>query len=198
MTEQDVVEAMAEAWHQWDKEGTLPFTPDCCINGTKVAIEALGQFGIDSLATSVRFAFFNRFAWDLFQRGIPVPEWPDHAHSLGVGPKQDTAPNKWNGHLIAEGDGWALDISAGQFARPGRLIVEGPRVLPELPTNEPLLATDRHGQVLWMDRWPENVAWKTASGWRRSHTAEVNELVARIQRAMSIEGPSPGRRRRAE
>ena len=198
MSELEVVGALAEAWYEWDREGTLPFTPDCCINGTKVAIRVLKHFGITAQPVSVRFALFNRFAWDLYQDGVPLAEWPEHAHSLGVGPKQGTGPDKWNGHLIAEGDGWALDISASQFARSGRIIMEGPRVLPELPRDEPLLAVDRHGQVLWMARWPENTAWKIAAGWRRSHDAEVNELVARTQRVMPTEGPSPRRRNRAE
>lgn len=179
MSDLDVVKAMADAWGKWEREGTLPFTSDCCINGTKVVTHALRRFGVDAHPVSVRFVLFNRFAWDLFRNGVAVDEWPEHAHSIGVAPGADTLPGRWNGHLVAEGNGWALDISASQFARPGRIIVDGPRVMPELPAKDVLLTTDEHNQVLWMTRWPDNVGWKQAAGWRRIQDTEVEELVRR-------------------
>ena len=163
------VSALAEAWTQWQTEPTFPFTPDHCINGTRVAIEVLRRFGIRAQPLSVRLMLFNRFGWDLFERGIRVERWPTHAWSIGVAETNDPSdPGKWHGHLVAEGHDWTLDLSASQFNRPGRIVSGSALAVPiRLPQRDWARFTDEHAQTLLLNRWPENNGWRLASGWRR-------------------------------
>jgi hypothetical protein len=180
------VEAMARAWGQWQSEPGFPFTDDHCINGARVVTRALEKLGVQSRAVSVQFLLFNRPAWMLFEQDIPVSEWPPEAWSLGVGPNaQRGVANRWDGHVVVEGEGWTLDISAKQFARPGRIRVDGPRLMPPLPTNGQFMhLEDEWGQVLLIKPWPQNNGWRGAAGWRRLHGTEVKEIVKRTLRYM--------------
>lgn len=189
MSDTPIVRAVAQAWQEWQAEEDFPFTPDCCINGTRVAIRALAKLGVRASPVSVRFMMCNRFAWNLLQQKVPVSEWPHHAWSLGVGPDQVSGRNRWNGHLCAEGEGWTLDISAGQFERPGRIICRGPRVMPRHlpPAGERVVFEDGHGQRLIIERWPENNGWRTARGWLRLQEAEADELVRRTSLVLGKE-----------
>ena len=182
MDELRTVRAVAAAWRKWSNEPDFPFTRDHCINGTRIVTLALSQLGVKAKPVSVSLALFNRSAWDLFQANVPLAEWPDHAWSLGVGPGHRTGDTgKWNGHLVCEGDDWTLDISAGQFNRPGRMVMPGPRLIPvRLPEVGMGTYHDDRQQVLMMGRWPANNAWRTASGWSRLHATEVNEIVRRV------------------
>lgn len=178
------VEAMARAWGRWQREESFPFQPDHCINGTRVVCRAMEKLDVRARPVSVCFLLFNRFAWDLYQAGIEIDEWPDYAWSLGVGPGHAKGGGKWDGHLCAEGNGWTLDISAAQFNRPGKIISTKPRILPQLPPSGQLELVDGHEQHLIIGRWPENNGWRSAGGWLRLHGTEVRELVERTTRIM--------------
>lgn len=181
------VEAMARAWGQWQVEPSFPFDDSHCINGARVVTRALEKLGIPSRAVSVQFLLFNRPAWMLFNQDVPLSEWPDEAWSLGIGPNVTAAVRgtKWDGHVVVEGEGWVLDISAMQFNRPGRIVIDGPRLLPPLPTNGKFLELhDERGQVLLIKPWPENNGWRSAGGWMRLHGTEVKEIVRRTLRLM--------------
>jgi len=178
------VEALARAWGRWQREDDFPFSPDHCINGTRVVVRALEKLGVTARPVSVHLLLFNRFAWDLFREGVGVEDWPDQAWSLGVGPDIAKGGGRWNGHLMAEGRGWTLDISAGQFNRPGRIICPGPRVLPVLPQVGDLFLDDKHGQRLIVGRWASNNGWRSAAGWLRLHGTEVREIVERTTAIM--------------
>lgn len=180
------VEAVARAWGKWQREDSFPFSPDHCINGTRVVCRAMEKLGVRAQPVSVQFFLFNRFAWALSSEGVPIAEWPDHAWSLGVGEGRTKGTSGWDGHLVAEGANWTLDISAAQFNRPGKIIVPGPRILPKLPpVGRELLLVDEYGQRLVMSRWPANRTWRTAGGWMRLHGTEVAELVERTTRLMA-------------
>lgn len=182
VSEPYIVEAMARAWGKWQHEPGFPFSPDHCINGTRVVCRAMEKLGVRAQPVSVQFALFNRFAWALFSEGVPVSEWPDHAWSLGVGPGHVKGTDRWDGHLVAEGTSWTLDISAAQFNRPGRITVSGPRIMPKLPpVGRGLVLDDEYGQRLIISRWPANRTWRTSGGWMRLHGTEVAELVARTK-----------------
>lgn len=186
MGELDTVRAYAQAWRKWSHEDDFPFDASHCINGTRVAISALSVLGVRAKPVSVRFILFNRPAWELYERDVPVTEWPEHAWSMGVGPGSDTGQGRWNGHLVCEGADWTLDVSAGQFHRPGRMTMTGPRLIPTRLPEQGYSATfhDDHRQVLLIGRWPENNHWRTAAGWSRLHAVEVAEAVKRTRRLL--------------
>ena len=179
-----VVDRLGEVWSAWSREPEFPLRPDHCINGSRIAKEVLTHYDVESDPVSVSMCIFNRFAWDLHTRDVPMDEWPEHAHSIGVGPGMVSKPGRWNGHLWLEGPDWSLDISAGQFARPGKIVVEGPMFLPErLPPGRELLAlVDRYGQRILANRNPGNNGWRAASGWQL--TANNREVVAEVLRRM--------------
>jgi hypothetical protein len=182
------VEAMARAWGQWQAEPGFPFDDSHCINGARVVTRALEKLGIPSRAVSVQFLLFNRPAWMLFEQDVPLSEWPDEAWSLGIGPNVTGSvrgAQKWDGHLIVEGEGWTLDISAMQFNRPGRIVIDGPRLMPPLPTNGHFMQLeDSRGQVLLIKPWHENNGWRSAAGWMRLHGTEVAECIRRTKKVM--------------
>jgi hypothetical protein len=176
-----VVDALAEAWGAWQRDDGFPFSDDHCINGSRVTISALARLGVYARPLSVSFILFNAH--------VPPDVWQPPAHSLGVGPGAVKGADGWDGHLVVEGEGWTLDVSARQFHRPGRLISDGPWLCDEnLPAEGPLLRVDEHNQVLYIARWPENNGWRTAGGWKRPHGAEVREIVARTTQVLADRG----------
>jgi hypothetical protein len=182
MSEIATVRLLADAWGRWTREADFPFSPDHCINGTRVALGALRAHHIKAKPLSVQIVLFNKLAFDLFNDGLPVAEWPPEAWSVGVGPDARKNAGGWDGHLLCEGDGWTLDVSAAQFTRPGRLSVPGPFVADEnLPAQGWATFGDRFGQVLALRRWPDNEGWKRAPGWNRLHIDEVAELLMRME-----------------
>lgn len=180
------VAALAAAWGHWQEQITFPYQPDHCINGSRVAVEVLRRAGIKARPMSVRFMLFNRFGWDMYSRAIDVDKWPPHAWSLGVSESNEPErAMKWHGHLMVEGEGFTLDMSARQFARPGLIESPSPLLVPiELPTDGGwAVLTDEHQQVLIMNRWPENKAWRHAPGWLRPPDPAVIRQVERRMRA---------------
>ena len=190
MRDREVARAMAEAWRRWQSEPSFPFAPDHCINGTRVAVDALRVLGVYAKPVSVQFILFNAKAYALWEQGIPYTEWPPDAWSLGVGPGAVGTGGGWDGHLCAEGDGFTLDLSAAQFNRPGLIICDEPLLMPELPPEGMIHTRDEHGQTVLIGRWPENNYWRRASGWKRLQPAEVREIVARTVRVIG-EGKEP-------
>lgn len=179
MSDLDVVQALAVEWALWTREDGFPWTGDHCINGTRVCIDVLSQLGVEAAPESIGFVLFNQFAYDLWRAGVPMIEWPSHAHSLGVQPGMvQTVRGQWNGHLVVDGGDWWFDPSSQQFHRPGRINVPVPFVfpvpLPPLGTQDEMRLN--HGLVLLVHRWPENNAWRTASGWTRKQISERNLL----------------------
>ena len=181
--ELEIVTNVAGAFSAWQDEESFPFQPRCCVNGTRVATRVLRRFGIKAKPVSVHFVLFNQQALQLWRAGVPVEEWPSEAWSLGVGPENMSAGGGvelWPGHLVAEGNGWTLDVSARQFHRPGRLTVDEPLVFDfNLPHTGGISTTDSLSQTLMIARWPDNNGWRQAPGWKRAHEAEVDELFRR-------------------
>lgn len=187
MTDLELVAAVAQAWHEWSDDPGFPFTPSCCVNGSRVARDVLAHFGVPSKPVSVQFVLFNKRGWECYEAGMNVWQWPEGAWSVGVGPEREgLGPDRWNGHLVLEGGGWTLDISARQFHRPGLIPIDNPLVMPvNLPPDERWLTSHgAHGLVLMIARFPANNAWRQASGWKRPHVAERYELTRRVQRVL--------------
>jgi len=184
------VVALAQAWEQWSSEPSFPFRPDHCVNGTRVATRVLARFGVRARPVSVTVGVYNDFAWQLAQAGVAVEDWPEHAWAVGVddGPAK---PGRFAGHLVAEGKGWTLDISAGQFHRPGLIDSPGPILLPvELPPHGERLVAMRPRGVLVIGRAASD-AWRSAPGWLRLHPGEVAEALDRT-RAILAQGGANG------
>ncbi len=176
-----------DAWFDWQTEPAFPFDRSHCINGARCAISVLGKLGVKARPVSVGLAFFNRFAWDLFSAGIPVPEWPKHAWSIGINSNDDDANGRWGGHLMVEGDGFTIDVSCRQFDRPGLLVVDEGWLFPPIPPIPQVAElTDELGQRLMVWRTPENSGWRHATGWKRLHTEQVTELHDRTLTRLSV------------
>lgn len=175
-------EALVSVWREFSHADDFPFSPDHCINGTRVAVEVLRRFGVTAQPMSVRMVVFNSFAWDLFTHGVPISEWPAHAWSVGVGPGMDTQPGRWNGHLVAVGEDFMLDMSAGQFHRPGKIDMPGPLLIDGAlaPDDQSLMVTGPKGLKVLYAPWPEANEWRTASGWRLERNAAVIRHVTNL------------------
>jgi hypothetical protein len=172
---------LARAWCEWQDEPSFPFTPDHCINGTRACIDAARTLGVKLRPVSVDFTLFNRPAWELYRSAVKPADWPEHAWSVGV--DRDASVDhdgKWGGHLMAEGAGQTVDLSARQFHRPGRLVVPEPWVMPSLPHDRTADFTDTYSQVLLIRRWPENNRWRGAPGWQPNPDV-ADELAARTR-----------------
>jgi hypothetical protein len=198
VTELEVVQALARAWMDWQKEDSFPFDDTHCINGARVAVRALEQLGVKAKPVSVRLMFANAAARALIEAEVPVEEWPTEAWSVGVAPGATAPPRagRWGGHLMVEGDGWTLDVSFDQMARPGRLVTEGPLVAAlNLPDEGWVVFDDVLGQRLLLATWRANNGWRDASGWKNLHPTEVAILVARTRALLeeAAEGGSNAR-----
>ena len=104
------------------------FSPDCCINGTRVAIEVLSHFGIKARPLTTEVIIFNKIYWDkLTERGdFPGPAelerwWRDGAWSLGCMGGKGDGPG-WGYHLVAVAQGHVIDSASGQYRRPEKAI----------------------------------------------------------------------------
>lgn len=176
------VEALAVAWREWSREPGFPFSPDHCVNGTRVAIHVLRRFGVKARPASVEVRVYNDFAFGLWLNDVPAPEWPPYAWAVGVGcPEQVAEPGRFAGHLVAAGDGFVLDLSAGQFHRPGRIALDGPAVFPAgLPPDGQWLHVHQGDVHYLLARAEANNAWRQAPGWRR-HPVEAAEAETRAR-----------------
>lgn len=124
------------------------YSPDCCILSTRVAIEALGHFGVKAFPMTVEAFVFNRKFEQLVSKHGRFPanraellDWTDRqgGWSLGVGLGGDPEPKKWPGHLVAIVDRAVLiDCSLDQASRPHKGIAIPPIV--DAPVTEDFIA----------------------------------------------------------
>jgi hypothetical protein len=163
----DLVKRYRDAWLEWSRRPDFPLAPDHCINGTRIAVDVLTELGVRCRPVSVDVRVYNRFAVELYTAGVPIRQWPVHAHSIGTDLDNERS-GQWGGHLIVEGDGWLLDVSARQFHRPGLVEVDRPLMIEGmLPRRGNAVFTDCHGQAWVIRRTPTNDGWRRAPGWRR-------------------------------
>jgi hypothetical protein len=183
MSDADVAAELAAVWTDWQDEEGFPFTADHCINGTRVAVLALAALNVKARPISVSLILFNAEGWRLWGLGVPAEEWPEGAWSIGRVPEapDPQQKGKWKGHLMCEGDGWTLDVSARQFHRPELIEVPAALVIPEnLPDEDWATYVGRNDQVLMIRREPTNNGWRQAPGWKRLHRYELMDVLARM------------------
>lgn len=102
------------------------FSPDCCINATRVATEVLRFFKQDAKPLVVRVTVHNSTMWRLLrEQGLPEsgfpPEWEAQgAWSVGVDGKvaNDAGTQGYSAHVVAYTRGLLVDSAVAQFRRP--------------------------------------------------------------------------------
>lgn len=109
----------------WPEIRDAHFTPDCCLNATRVLMEAcrasLPRASCRPLA--VEATAVNAQAIRLMAREFTPEEWwSSGAHFLACGPRDEGVDeNAWPGHLVlVVNDRWLVDGSAAQMARPAK------------------------------------------------------------------------------
>jgi hypothetical protein len=178
------------------------YTPDCCIESTWISIEVLRRFGAEAVPLPVQVALFNGPAWRLHTLGFPIDglAWKTQsAWSVGVGYGTTSAPDRWNGHLVAivptdDGD-WLLDLSIGQVHRPGRNLDVGPMLLTaerSLLLGEEMQAVSRPDLTVVYGRKTDRIAddWRKTPAWmgRARHRRTVQEIERAIRLKLAEEG----------
>lgn len=105
------------------------FSPDCCLNGTRVVIEGLGKFGIRAEPVSVYVVAMNKAYVDFAQELGDLPNYdqlladPREPWAIGVDTKNTARTEGWPGHLVAVVENrYIVDAAAGQYNRPQRKI----------------------------------------------------------------------------
>lgn len=194
----EVVQRLTLTWSRMTEERDFPLRPDHCINGSRVGVDVLRHFGVRARPVSVGLALFNRQAWELYINGYEPAQWPEHAWSIGIAPGVPVPGSEdgWPGHLVVEGDGWTMDLSAQQFARPGR--IDMPNALwfnQRIKDDGDSIFIDSRQQVLSLWRAPSNAGWKQARGWLHTeiNRALIDECITRMHRDEE-EGNPDGRR----
>ncbi len=174
-------------------------SPTRCLNGTRVCIDVLRQFGVKARPVSVRATVMNAaFRTRLETLG----RWPTEAEmdaiieaggwAIGVDcGGTDEASNAWGGHLVAVAQQrWLVDAGAVQMHRPAREIVVPPVFVGEV--GRPFLAgrggveyeTPGGGTLAYRARLDDE-SWRECSGFQpHAFNAEmVREIADRIRRA---------------
>lgn len=104
------------------------FSPDCCLNGTRVCIEAMKFHGVEAHPLVVDMVVVNAIGDRMFEEhdGWPktdeeVQRWLDiGAHVLQIDGKGIEGRVGWPHHLIAEVGDVLVDSSLGQASRPAK------------------------------------------------------------------------------
>jgi hypothetical protein len=101
------------------------FWPDCCLNASRVAIDALREFKVTAKQVSVYALFVNKEWWAKFQEHSPVSlanftQWKEDpkAWSVGVDTSYPQTKHNWPGHLVVVTQRYLIDSAAAQYDRP--------------------------------------------------------------------------------
>lgn len=103
---------------------------DCCVNGTRIAIEVLQRFGVEAVPVATQCRVMNALWFQkmrelerLPQSDAEVEEWCQTG-AWAVGSSGVTDGHGYGNHLIAyvPKSRYVIDSAAGQFSRPEREI----------------------------------------------------------------------------
>ena len=152
------------------------FSPDCCLNATRVLLDVLRGVGFAARPLSVRAFAYNAVYVDRVARGLP-PLGDPESWGLGVETRPAMGGGGWPGHLVALVDNrWLVDGSAGQFSRPEKNILVPWIFLGELPKgNRTACYTLEDGSSLQYRTRPYDTSFQKMPGFQQH---EQNRLVA--------------------
>lgn len=112
-----LVDALAKEW----LAGVVPRLDEigACVAGARFGWEYLTRLGIKAWVTQVDAIGLDELSYKEVMNGEGPTGWSIGALSV------TSVPNKWNGHVVVETDGWFVDLTAGQFDRPDKGIMFG-------------------------------------------------------------------------
>lgn len=158
-----------------------------CIESARLATTVLPKLGVPCTAMACDVIVSNRSASDLIDHGVPLADWPPGAWSVGVDCDYQSPgasfqePERrrgFGGHLVVVGDGWFLDATAPQFARPRQGIVVLAALVGPYDPEVPSATYDlpRGGTYSW--RWrPEVKRWRTTPAWRQDISRQLLDAM---------------------
>lgn len=158
-----------------------------CVLSTRIGLAVLEAVGVPAIAQPVFVTVYNREGWRLTQERVPVDEWPEDAHSVGVDPQNlFKGGGGWNGHLVlvirVPGQPRTLiDLTADQFDRPAKgMLVGGPVFMDIAPDavwspRDPLFTMAGTGGDLLVSYRPMPPGQSAARVWRDSPDWNVSE-----------------------
>lgn len=144
--------------------------PRSSVLGSRIASDVLASYDVETRPLCVSVSAFNRQAWALQERGVPLERWPREAYS---------ASGKWSGHLVllagdrlidASLDGLSrpehgIDLEASTFGLPAGWGKNGDQLGVEIPP---------HGAyVRYLVDDPDPDLWRTAPDWQDSDLARI-------------------------
>ena len=179
-----------------------------CVASTRIATNIIAEANINHRVLPVFVGAFNADGLQLFIDRVPVDQWPTTAHSVGVDEgslhKFGTRTGRWNGHLVftVSQPGMSrllIDVTADQFARPGRGIIIGGPVFMDI--NPDTLFTPRDPQFTATAGTPDNTEtflgyrpmppghpetnrWKQSPDWVRTD-ADLDPMTDAVKRLMA-------------
>jgi hypothetical protein len=177
---------------------------DCCIGGTKAAVEVCRYFGIEASGLTVKAEIFNPEYVRLFdERGSgPKNEEEEHewrekgAWICSIG-DQDLEPfhdGKWPGHLVliasTEHGSHLIDLTIDQANRPHKNIeVFSTHFL--IPAEFALkesqfMVQNESGCILAYNSYPNNRTFTQAPDWSRARAKDRKPLVGKIIRTINM------------
>ncbi len=161
------------------------FNATCCLNGTRVAMLALAEWGIEVQPQPVDVQAMNAAFWDLFQRREEPgsPAWKEKgAFAMSVDTETES-PERWPGHMVGIVDEFIIDSSSGQFSRPDRGIeVDAVSVIPI--QDWPSYIGNASGAVLRYEKLDRDDYERTRGFQVTPENMEVAEQVIAVMRMM--------------
>lgn len=176
------------------------FRPNCCVNGTRIAIEVLARFNISAKPMATRTATFNAPAWvhtlnQLRGTSEPIPEGDAYMGDAGSG---DATGPGWDGHLVCVAGDYLIDAAMGQFHRPERGICipsqsmahkqPRERLAGFLAGSETIIVEERqHGAAVVYEPHLDDDGFRAFSGWMlHEGNREAIDLVYAAVKGLTI------------
>lgn len=154
------------------------FGPRCCINATRVGMDALRRFRVESFPLPVKVAAFSPKAAEKVVAGKPLTrEEGEWMVLLGDG---SSVPDDegYDGHLVLMvARRFLVDLSIGQVSRPERGIEAGPFWMDVgrdfVRQGAERAFRSKQGTLLSYKCAPERGAWKDTPGWHPKRNEPV-------------------------
>ena len=170
------------------------FAPNCCLNGTRVAMEVLRYFDVEVTPVATNAMVFNKIWFNRMEavgdRDVSTEDvegWQrDGGWSLAVGPKSE-GPG-YSAHVIGlvKDVHWFVDSSFGQFSRPQHAIntdtVLVHPYIPEFETGDEIISlVNAEGAVFWYKHLLAERGFESISGFQNhadNHKVTLAVLAA--------------------